>query len=83
MGDIMLDLSSSYFEGATCPLAQLGYSRDGKKGKSQVNYGLLTDARGRPVAVSVYAGNTADPQTLLPEIDRLRNDFGIAQLVMG
>jgi transposase len=82
MGDIMLDLSSSYFEGATCPLAQLGYSRDGKKGKSQVNYGLLTDARGCPVAVSVYAGNTADPQTLLPEIDRLRNDFGIAQLVM-
>ena len=78
MGDIMLDLSSSYFESATCPLARLGYSRDGKKGKSQVNYGLLTDARCCPVAVSVYAGNTADPQTLLPEIDRLRNDFGIA-----
>ena len=79
---VLYDLSSSYFEGTTCPLAQLGYSRDGKKGKSQVNYGLLTDARGCPVAVSVYAGNTADPQTLMPEIDRLRNDFGIAKLVM-
>ena len=79
---VLYDLSSSYFEGKTCPLARLGYSRDGKKGKAQVNYGLLTDARGCPVAVSVYAGNTADPQTLMPEIDRLRNDFGIAQLVM-
>jgi len=79
---VLYDLSSSYFEGKTCPLARLGYSRDGKKGKTQVNYGLLTDARGCPVAVSVYAGNTADPQTLMPEIDRLRNDFGIAQLVM-
>ncbi len=77
MGDIRLDLSSSYFEGATCPLAQFGASRDAKKGKSQVNYGLSTDARGCPV--SVYAGNTADPQSLLPEIGRLRNDFGIAQ----
>jgi transposase len=79
---VLYDLSSSYFEGKTCPLAQLGYSRDGKKGKPQVNYGLLTDARGCPVAVSVHAGNTADPQTLMPEIDRLRNDFGIGQVVM-
>jgi transposase len=79
---VLYDLSSSYFEGAHCPLAKLGYSRDGKKGKPQVNYGLLTDVRGCPVAVSVYAGNTADPQTLMPQIDRLRNGFGIAQLVM-
>lgn len=79
---VLYDLSSSYFEGKTCPLAQLGYSRDGKKGKPQVNYGLLTDVRGCPVAVSVYAGNIADPQTLMPEIDRLRQDFGIAQVVM-
>ncbi len=79
---VLYDLSSSYFEGKTCPLAQRGYSRDGKKGKPQVNYGLLTDARGCPVAVSVYPGNTADPETLMPEIDRLRHDFGIAQLVM-
>jgi len=81
-GLVLYDLSSSYFEGKTCPLAQRGYNRDGKKGKLQVNYGLLTDVRGCPVAVSVYPGNTSDPQTLMPEIDRLRNDFGIAQLVM-
>lgn len=79
---VLYDLSSSYFEGTTCPLAKLGYSRDGKKGKLQVNYGLLTDARGCPVAVSVYEGNTADPETLRPEIDRLRNDFGVQRLVM-
>jgi transposase len=79
---VLYDLSSSYFEGTTCPLAQLGYSRDGKKGKLQVNYGLLTDGRGCPVAVSVYEGNTADPQTLMPAIDQLRHDFGLSQLVM-
>lgn len=81
-GLVLYDLSSSYFEGTTCPLAKLGYSRDGKKGLLQVNYGLLTDARGCPVAVSVYEGNVADSQTLLPEITRLREDFGIEQLVM-
>jgi transposase len=79
---VLYDLSSSYFEGTTCPLAKLGYSRDGKKGKLQVNYGLLTDPRGCPVAVSVYEGNTADPQTLMPEVNRLRKDFGVEQLVM-
>jgi len=81
-GLVLYDLSSSYFEGTTCPLARRGYSRDGKKGKPQVNYGLLTDHRGCPVAVSVHEGNTADPQTLMPEIKRLRNDFGIARLVL-
>ena len=81
-GLVLYDLSSSYFEGTTCPLAKLGYSRDGKKGLLQVNYGLLTDARGCPVAVSVYEGNVADSQTLLPEVQRLRQDFGIEQLVM-
>lgn len=79
---VLYDLSSSYFEGVTCPLAQRGYNRDGKSGKLQVNYGLLTDARGCPVAVSVHEGNTADPATLMPEIHRLKQDFGIAQLVM-
>jgi transposase len=79
---VLYDLSSSYFEGRCCPLAKRGYNRDGKKGKLQVNYGLLTDARGCPVAVSVYAGNTADPETLMPEIDRLRADFGVKHLVM-
>jgi hypothetical protein len=79
---VLYDLSSSYFEGATCPLARLGYSRDGKKGKLQVNYGLLTDARGCPVAVSVHEGNTADPTTLMPEVRRLQQVFGINDLVM-
>src|SRR5437899_2734003 len=79
---VLYDLSSSYFEGNCCPLAKLGYSRDGKKGLLQVNYGLLTDARGCPVAVSVHEGNVADSQTLLPEVQRLREDFGIEQLVM-
>ena len=79
---VLYDLSSSYFEGSCCPLAKLGYSRDGKKGLLQVNYGLLTDARGCPVAVSVHEGNVADSQTLLPEVQRLREDFGIEQLVM-
>ena len=63
-GLVLYDLSSSYFEGSCCPLAKLGYSRDGKKGKLQVNYGLLTDARGCPVAVSVHEGNTADSADL-------------------
>ncbi|MCB1677394.1 MAG: IS1634 family transposase [Halioglobus sp.] len=79
---VLYDLSSSYFEGHTCPLARRGYNRDGKKGKLQVNYGLLTDNRGCPIAVSVHEGNTADPQTLMPQIDRLRHDFGLAHVVM-
>lgn len=81
-GLVLYDLSSSYFEGTTCPLAKRGYNRDGKHGLLQVTYGLLTDARGCPVAVSVHEGNTADSQTLLPEVQRLRQDFGIEHLVM-
>ena len=78
----LYDLSSSYFEGTTCPLAKLGYNRDGKKGLLQVNYGLLTDHRGCPVAVLVYEGNTADPETLMPEIHRLKNSFGLDGFVI-
>ena len=81
-GLVLYDLSSSYFEGTTCPLAKLGYSRDGKPGLLQVNYGLLTDARGCPVAVSVYEGNVSDSTTFMPEVQRVREDFGIEQLVM-
>lgn len=81
-GLVLYDLSSSYFEGTTCPLAKRGYSRDGKKGLLQVNYGLLTDARGCPVAVSVHDGNTADSRTFMPEVQRLRKDFGIERMVM-
>jgi transposase len=79
---VLYDLSSSYFEGTTCPLARIGYSRDGRKGTLQVNYGLLTDVRGCPVAVSVYEGNVGDSLTLMPEVSRLRESFGVEQLVM-
>jgi len=81
-GLVLYDLSSSYFEGTRCPLAKLGYNRDGRKGLLQVNYGLLTDARGCPVAVSVYEGNVADSLTLMPEVRRLRETFGIEHLVL-
>ena len=77
-GLVLYDLSSSYFEGKTCPLAAMGHNRDGKKNKLQVNYGLLTDRRGCPVAVSVYEGNTNDAKTLKPRRWRsCANDFGI------
>ena len=81
-GLVLYDLSSSYFEGTTCPLARRGYSRDGKRGTLQVNYGLMTDDRGCPVAVTVHEGNAADPTTLMPEIARVRDAFGITQFVM-
>lgn len=81
-GVALYDLSSSYFEGTCCALARFGHNRDGKRGKLQVNYGLLTDAAGCPVAVSVYEGNTADPNTLMPQIDRLQQHFELERLVM-
>ena len=81
-GFVLYDLSSSYFEGTTSPLAARGYNRDGKSGKLQVNYGLLTDPRGCPVAVSVFAGNTGDPTTLLPQVEKLQKTFAIEQLVL-
>jgi hypothetical protein len=78
----LYDLTSSYFEGVTCPLAKLGHNRDGKKGKLQVNYGLLTDHRGCPVSVSVFDGNTGDPKTLLPQVEKARDRFGVNHLVL-
>jgi transposase len=79
---VLYDLTSSYFEGHTCPLARLGHNRDGKKGKLQVNYGLLTDRRGCPVAVSIFEGNTADSTTLMPQVRKLQDDFGIKRLAL-
>ena len=79
---VLYDLSSSYFEGSTCELAALGYNRDGKRGKLQVNYGLLTDARGVPVAISVFEGNTADAHTFMPQVAQLRERFGINEMVL-
>ena len=81
-GLVLYDLTSSYFEGKTSPLAALGHNRDGKKGKLQVNYGLLTDPKGRPVAVSVFEGNTGDPKTLLPQVEKLQKTFAIERIVL-
>ncbi len=81
-GLALYDLTSSYFEGVTCSLAALGHNRDGKKGKLQVNYGLLANDQGIPVAVSVFEGNSGDPKTLLPQVDKMRESFGIERFVL-
>jgi hypothetical protein len=81
-GIAMFDLSSSWVEGSHCELAARGYSRDGKKGREQIEYGLLTDAEGRPVAIRVFAGNTADPSAFIQAVDVIRDKFGLARMVM-
>ena len=78
----LFDLSSSWLEGRCCPLAARGYSRDAKKGKLQIEYGLLTDPEGRPVAVRVFPGNTGDPAAFTAIADVVRKKFGLAQMVM-
>ena len=78
----LFDLSSSWLEGRHCPLAARGYSRDGEKGKLQIEYGLLTDPEGRPVAVRVFPGNTGDPSAFTEIADVVRKKFGLAQMVM-
>jgi hypothetical protein len=78
----LFDLSSSWLEGSHCPLAARGYSRDGKKGKLQIEYGLLTDPAGRPVAVRVFPGNTGDPAAFTAIADVVRKKFGLAKMVM-
>lgn len=79
---VLYDLSSTYFEGKTCPLAELGYNRDGKKGKLQVNFGLVANREGCPVGISVFSGSTADAETLLPELKRIRDVLGVLHVVM-
>lgn len=81
-GLVLYDLSSSYFEGRHCPLAAMGHSRDRKRGTLQVNYGLVTDALGCPVSVSVFPGNTSDSTTLLGEVEKVRSRFGIDSLAI-
>jgi len=78
----LFDLSSSWLEGTRCPLAARGYSRDGKKGKLQIEYGLLTDPAGRPVAVRVLPGNTGDPAAFTGIVQVIRDKFGLADMVM-
>jgi hypothetical protein len=78
----LFDLSSSWVEGTHCPLAARGHSRDGKKGKLQIEYGLLTDPHGRPVAIRVFPGNTADPTAFIDAVQVVRDKLGPRELVM-
>jgi DDE family transposase len=80
-GYVLYDLSSSYLEGRCCELGAVGYSRDGKPGKQQIVYGLCCSPEGRPVSIRVHAGNTADPATLTDAVQRVKDTFGIKQLV--
>src|SRR5919108_1435803 len=79
---VLYDVSSSYFEGRTCPLAKLGYSRDGKRGTLQVVYGLLCDKPGRPIAVEVFTGELHDDKTLPSQIDKLKRRFGLKTVIV-
>jgi hypothetical protein len=81
-GMALFDLSSSWVEGSHCELAAFGHSRDGKRGKPQIEYGLLTDRQGRPVAVRVFPGNTADPKAFIAAVDVVRDKFHITEAVM-
>ncbi len=79
---VLYDVTSTYFEGRTCQLAKRGHSRDGKRDKLQIVVGLLTDAEGCPVAVEVFEGNTADPKTVAPQIEKLRERFALQRIVL-
>ena len=81
-GLVLYDLTSSYVEGRHCPLAARGHNRDGKQGKLQVNYGLLLDPEGRPVAVQVYRGNTADPNTVADQLHKIKDRFHLDHVVL-
>ena len=79
---VLYDLTSVYLEGRRCALAQRGHSREAKRGKLQIEFGLLCDAQGCPVAVEVFAGNTADPMTVGSQIEKLRERFGLSKVVL-
>ena len=79
---VLYDVTSSYVEGRCCPLAKHGYSRDGKRGKLQIVFGLLCNREGCPVAVEVFEGNTADPGTLSTQIDKLRRRFALSRVIL-
>jgi hypothetical protein len=82
-GIAMYDLSSSWMEGSCCELAAFGYSRDGKRGRMQIEYGLLTDPEGRPVGIDLFKGNTADAEACKTAISKVRDDFGLTELVFA
>ena len=79
---VLYDVSSSYYEGRTCPLAAFGHNRDGKKGKQIIVYGVMTDSEGRPIAVDVYPGNTGDSTTVPDQVDKLRSRFKLSHIVL-
>jgi hypothetical protein len=81
-GLVLYDVSSSYYEGQTCPLARYGHDRDGSTGRPIIVYGVLTDAQGRPVAVQVYPGNTGDPTTVPDQVVKLAKQFGLSRIVL-
>ena len=81
-GVVLYDVSSSYYEGRTCPLAHFGHDRDGKTGLPIIVYGVMTDADGRPVATEVYAGNVGDPKTVPDQVETLRERFGVSHVVL-
>ena len=79
---VLYDVTSTYYEGRTCPLAHFGHNRDKKKGKLIIVYGLLTDDAGRPIGVEVYPGDTGDPSTVPDQVDKLRKCFGLNRVVL-
>ncbi|MGH2850165.1 MAG: IS1634 family transposase [Solirubrobacteraceae bacterium] len=79
---VLYDVSSSYFEGRSCPLGRLGYSRDGQKNLPQIIYGLLCDSEGRPVAVEVFSGETHDDKTLPAQVVKIKDRFGLAKVTV-
>lgn len=81
-GMVLYDLSSSYLEGSHCPLAKIGYSRDRKTGKPQIEYGVIGDAEGRPVGIEVFPGNTGDPSTVVTAVERLKNRYQLQRVVL-
>jgi len=81
-GLVLYDLSSSYMEGRHCSLARIGYSRDGKRGTLQIEYGMITDAEGRSVAIEVFEGNLSDPRTVASQVDKIRGRFKLSEVVL-
>lgn len=79
---VLYDLTSTWYEGECCPLAERGHDRDGKRGKRQINIGLLCDSDGRPIAVEVFKGSTADPDTVATQIAKLRGRFGLSKIAL-
>ena len=79
---VLYDVSSAAFEGRTCPLGAIGHPKDGVRGRLQIVYGLLTSPEGIPVAIEVFKGNTGDPKTVKSQVDKVKDRFGIAKVVL-